>query len=79
MVGATVGNDPAREPCWTNRWPTVGAALLRRLMASSSLTAALEEQLRGVYRLYERLAGEDMEAATRRDYRTRFNTRRSLQ
>jgi hypothetical protein len=72
--GATVGNDPAREPvldealaCWS--------ALLyyREVYGEERAAAALQDQLRGVYRLYRTFGGEDL-AADRpsRDYRNSF-------
>ena len=72
--GAAVGNDPAREPvldealaCWS--------ALLyyRELYGEQRAAAVLQDQLRGVYRLYRTFGGEDL-AADRpsRDYRNSF-------
>jgi len=72
--GTTVGNDPAREPvldeslaCWS--------ALLyyEDLYGEKRAAAVLQDQLRGVYRLYRTFGGEDL-AADRpaRDYRNSF-------
>ena len=72
--GAAVGNDPAREPvldealaCWS--------ALLyyREAYGAKRAAAAMDDQLRGVYRLYRTFGSEDM-AADRpsRDYRNSF-------
>lgn len=72
--GIVVGNDPAREPvldealaCWS--------ALLyyREVYGEQRANAVLQDQLRGVYRLYRTFGGEDL-AADRpaRDYRNSF-------
>jgi hypothetical protein len=72
--GATVGSDPARQPvldealaCWS--------ALLyyREMYGAKRAAAAMEDQLRGVYRLYRTFGSEDM-AADRpsRDYLNSF-------
>ncbi|MDQ2856323.1 MAG: hypothetical protein M3R68_08340 [Acidobacteriota bacterium] len=72
--GIVVGNDPAREPvldealaCWS--------ALLyyREVYGELRASAVLQDQLRGVYRLYRTFGGEDL-AADRpaRDYRNAF-------
>jgi hypothetical protein len=72
--GAAVGNDPAREPvldealaCWS--------ALLyyRETYGEQRAAAALQDQLRGVYRLYRTFGGEDLAADhPARDYRNSF-------
>ena len=72
--GAAVGNDPAREPvldealaCWS--------ALLyyREAYGAKRAAAAMEDQLRGVYRLYRTFGSEDMAADhPSRDYRNSF-------
>jgi hypothetical protein len=72
--GAAVGNDPAREPvldealaCWS--------ALLyhRETYGAQRAEAALQDQLRGVYRLYRTFGGEDMTAEhPAHDYRNSF-------
>lgn len=72
--GAAVGNDPAREPvldealaCWS--------ALLyyREVYGEQRASAVLQDQLRGVYRLYRTFGGEDLTAdRPARDYRNAF-------
>jgi hypothetical protein len=72
--GAAVGNDPAREPvldealsCWS--------ALLyyRSTYGEERAAAVLEDQVKGVYRLYRTFGGDDMNAdRPSRDYRNTF-------
>ncbi len=72
--GAAVGNDPAREPlldealsCWS--------ALLyyKNTYGEERATAVLNDQVRGVYRLYRTFGGEDMDAnRPSREYRNTF-------
>ncbi|HEY0766000.1 MAG TPA: M1 family aminopeptidase [Pyrinomonadaceae bacterium] len=72
--GAAVGNDPAREPlldealsCWS--------ALLyyKKTYGEERATAVLNDQVRGVYRLYRTFGGDDMDAnRPSRDYRNTF-------
>jgi hypothetical protein len=72
--GAAVGNDPAREPlldealsCWS--------ALLyyRNTYGEQRAEAVLNDQVRGVYRLYRTFGGDDMDAnRPSRDYRNTF-------
>jgi hypothetical protein len=72
--GVTVGNDPAREPvldealaCWS--------ALLyyKATYGEEKAAAVLEDQVRGVYRLYRTFGGEDMDAnRPARDFRNTF-------
>jgi hypothetical protein len=72
--GGAVGNDPAREPvldealsCWS--------ALLYYKTAYGNEKAAtvLDDQVRGVYRLYRTFGGEDMDAnRPSRDFRNTF-------
>jgi hypothetical protein len=72
--GGAVGNDPAREPvldealsCWS--------ALLYYKAAYGPEKAAtvLDDQVRGVYRLYRTFGGEDMDAnRPSRDFRNTF-------
>ena len=72
--GAAVGNDPAREPvldealsCWSS--------LLYYKMAygDEKAAAVLDDQVRGVYRLYRTFGGDDMDAnRPSRDYRNTF-------
>ena len=72
--GAAVGNDPAREPlldealsCWS--------ALLyyKNIYGEERATAVLNDQVRGVYRLYRTFGGDDMDAnRPSREYRNTF-------
>ena len=72
--GAAVGNDPAREPlldealsCWS--------ALLyyKNVYGDQRAEAVLNDQVRGVYRLYRTFGGDDMDAnRPSRDYRNTF-------
>lgn len=72
--GATVGNDPAREPVLDEALANWSALLYyRETHGEEQFTAALEEQVRGVYTLYRTFGGEDMEASrAARDYRNSF-------
>jgi len=72
--GAAVGNDPAREPVLDESLANWSALLYyRETHGEQQFTAALEEQLSGVYRLYRTFGGEDMEAShAARDYRNSF-------
>jgi hypothetical protein len=61
--GAGVGNDPAREPvldealaCWS------ALVYYRAAYGDEKADAALQDQVRGVYRLYRTFGGEDMDA-----------------
>jgi len=69
--GATVGNDPAREPILDEALANWSALLYYRDTHGEEQGAiALEEQLRGVYKLYRTFGGEDMEASrAAREYR----------
>jgi hypothetical protein len=72
--GAVVGNDPAREPVLDESMAGWSALLYyREVYGEQRAAAALEYQLRGVYRLYRTFGGEDL-AADRpaRDYRNSF-------
>lgn len=72
--GTVVGNDPARDPvldeaiaCWS--------ALLyyRERYGAERAATVLQDQLRGVYRLYRTFGGEDLDAdRPARDYRNSF-------
>lgn len=72
--GAAVGNDPAREPlldealsCWS--------ALLyyRNTYGEERAATVLNDQVRGVYRLYRTFGGDDMDAnRPAREYRNTF-------
>jgi hypothetical protein len=72
--GATVGNDPAREPVLDEALSNWSALLYyRETHGEEQFTAALDEQVRGVYTLYRTFGGEDMEASrSARDYRNSF-------
>ncbi|HEY6121215.1 MAG TPA: M1 family aminopeptidase [Pyrinomonadaceae bacterium] len=72
--GAAVGNDPAREPildealsCWS--------ALLyyKSAYGEEKAAAVLDDQVRGVYRLYRTFGGDDMDAnRPSHDFRNTF-------
>ncbi|MFN2532348.1 MAG: M1 family aminopeptidase [Pyrinomonadaceae bacterium] len=72
--GAGVGNDPAREPvldeavsCWSSY------VYYNNIYGGPKATAVLEDQVRGVYRLYRTFGGDDIEAnRPSRDYRNTF-------
>src|SRR5215217_917838 len=72
--GAAVGNDPAREPlldealaCWSS------LLYYRQTYGEEKATAVLNDQVRGVYRLYRTFGGDDMDAdRPSRDYRNTF-------
>jgi len=72
--GATVGNDPAREPVLDEALANWSALLYyRETYGDEKAAMALDEQLRGVYKLYRTFGGEDMEASRpARDYRNSF-------
>jgi aminopeptidase N len=72
--GAAVGNDPAREPvldealaCWSS------LLYYRSTYGAEKAAAVLDDQVRGVYRLYRTFGGDDMDAnRPSRDYRNTF-------
>jgi hypothetical protein len=72
--GAAVGNDPAREPvldealsCWSS------LLYYKSTYGEEKASAVLDDQVRGVYRLYRTFGGEDMDAnRPSRDYRNTF-------
>jgi hypothetical protein len=72
--GATVGNDPGREPVLDEALANWSALLYyRETHGEPQFTAALNEQVRGVYTLYRTFGGEDMEASrSAREYRNSF-------
>lgn len=72
--GAAVGNDPGREPILDEALASWSALLYYREVHGEPFAAlAMEEQLRGVYRLYRTFGGEDMEASSAaREYRNSF-------
>jgi hypothetical protein len=72
--GAAVGNDPAREPildealsCWSS------LLYYQAMYGPEKAAAVLDDQVRGVYRLYRTFGGDDMDAnRPSRDYRNTF-------
>ena len=72
--GAAVGNDAGREPVLDESLSNWSALLYYREMHGEPQTAnALEEQLRGVYKIYRTFGGDDMEAShASREYRNSF-------
>ena len=72
--GAAVGNDPAREPvldealsCWSS------LLYYKSIYGDEKATAVLDDQVKGVYRLYRTFGGDDMDAnRPSRDYRNTF-------
>lgn len=72
--GAAVGNDPAREPvldealsCWSS------LLYYKSTYGEEKAAAVLDDQVRGVYRLYRTFGGDDMDAnRPSRDYRNTF-------
>jgi len=72
--GAAVGNDPAREPLLDEALSSWSALLYyRNTYGDEKATAVLNDQVRGVYRLYRTFGGDDMDAnRPSRDYRNTF-------
>jgi hypothetical protein len=72
--GTAVGNDPGREPVLDEALANWSALLYyREVHGEKKAEVALEEQLRGVYKLYRTFGGEDMEAnRAAREYRNSF-------
>jgi hypothetical protein len=72
--GAAVGNDPAREPildealsCWSS------LLYYKAMYGPEKADAVLDDQMRGVYRLYRTFGGDDMDAnRPSREYRNTF-------
>jgi hypothetical protein len=72
--GAAVGNDPAREPildealsCWSS------LLYYKTMYGPEKAATVLDDQVRGVYRLYRTFGGDDMDAnRPSRDYRNTF-------
>lgn len=72
--GAAVGNDPAREPvldealsCWSS------LLYYKSTYGNEKAAAVLDDQVKGVYRLYRTFGGDDMDAnRPSRDYRNTF-------
>ena len=72
--GAAVGNDPAREPVLDEALSSWSALLYyKRSYGEEKAAAVLNDQVRGVYRLYRTFGGDDMDAnRPTRDYRNTF-------
>lgn len=72
--GGAVGNNPAREPVLDESMASWSALLyFRELYGQQKAAAVLEDQLRGVYRLYRTFGGADMNAdRPSRDYQNTF-------
>src|SRR5215212_4995473 len=72
--GAAVGNDPAREPLLDEALSAWSALLYyKNTYGEEKATAVLNDQVRGVYRLYRTFGGDDMDAdRPARDYRNTF-------
>jgi Peptidase family M1 domain len=72
--GAAVGNDPAREPLLDEALSSWSALLYyRNTYGEEKADAVLNDQVRGVYRLYRTFGGDDMDAnRPSRDYRNTF-------
>lgn len=72
--GATVGNDSGREPILhesLSNWSALH--YYRETHGEEQTENALEEQLRGVYKVYRTFGGDDMEASrAAREYRNSF-------
>jgi len=72
--GATVGNNPAREPVLDEALASWSALLyFRETYGEQKAAEVLQDQLQGVYRLYRTFGGDDMDAnRPARDYRNTF-------
>ena len=72
--GAAVGNDPAREPLLDEALSGWSALVYyRNIYGEEKATAVLNDQVKGVYRLYRTFGGDDMDAnRPSRDYRNTF-------
>jgi hypothetical protein len=72
--GAAVGNDPAREPLLDEALSAWSSLLYyKNTYGEEKATAVLDDQVRGVYRLYRTFGGDDMDAnRPSRDYRNTF-------
>ncbi|HKY44637.1 MAG TPA: M1 family aminopeptidase, partial [Pyrinomonadaceae bacterium] len=72
--GAAVGNDPAREPLLDEALASWSSLLYyQRTYGEEKAAAVLNDQVRGVYRLYRTFGGDDMDAnRPTRDYRNTF-------
>ena len=72
--GAAVGNDPERAPVLDEALANWSALLYYEdVYTEERAEAALDDQLRGVYKVYRTFGGEDMEATrSAREYRNFF-------
>jgi hypothetical protein len=72
--GLTVGNDPERAPILDEALANWSALLYyKEVHGAERAEAALDDQLRGVYKIYRTFGGEDMEAdRAAREYRNSF-------
>lgn len=72
--GISVGSDPARTPVLDEGLSSWSALLyFRHAYGEKKASAILEDQLRGVYRLYRTFGGDDMNAnRPSREYRNTF-------
>lgn len=72
--GMAVGNDPERSPVLDEALANWSALLYyKEVHGAERAEAALNDQLRGVYRIYRTFGGEDMEAdRAAREYRNSF-------
>jgi len=72
--GAAVGNDPAREPLLDEALSAWSSLLYyKNIYGEEKASAVLDDQVRGVYRLYRTFGGDDMDAnRPSRDYRNTF-------
>jgi hypothetical protein len=72
--GLTVGNDPERAPVLDEALANWSALLYyKEVHGAERAEAALDDQLRGVYKIYRTFGGEDMEAdRSSREYRNSF-------
>ena len=72
--GAAVGNDPSRETLLDEALASWSSLLYyKRMYGDEKAAAVLNDQVRGVYRLYRTFGGDDMDAnRPSRDYRNTF-------
>jgi len=72
--GIAVGNDPAREPLLDEALSAWSSLLYyQKTYGNEKANTVLDDQVRGVYRLYRTFGGDDMDAnRPSRDYRNTF-------
>jgi hypothetical protein len=72
--GVAVGNDPAREPLLDEALSAWSSLLYyQKTYGEERANTVLDDQVRGVYRLYRTFGGDDMDAnRPSRDYRNTF-------